>query len=199
MCRVNYARRKQVHWRGANKARDKSVGGVLINLQGWRDLLKATLIHHNDTLAHRHRFRLIVRDINHRRLEAVVQTDNFRPHLDAHFCVQIRERLIKQENGGFAHNGASECHALTLSPRKSLREPLEVGRKPQCLGDELNTPLNFRLRDMAQFEGEGHILRDCHMRIKRVVLEYHRDIAVFGRGISDIAVANEDLALSREF
>ena len=47
-------------------------------------------VHDDDPLAERHRFNLVVRDVNHRRLEAMVQCGDLGPHLHAEFRVEIR-------------------------------------------------------------------------------------------------------------
>ena len=52
---------------------------------------------------------------------------------------------------------------------------------------------------MAQFEGERHIVEDGHVRIERVVLKDHRDIAVFGRDIVDQTVADVEFTLRDVF
>ena len=51
----------------------------------------------------------------------------------------------------------------------------------------------------AQFQGEGHVVVDAHVRIERVGLEHHGDVAVFGRHIVDGAVADVDGAFADVF
>ena len=40
----------------------------------------------------------------------------------------------------------------------------------------------------------GHVVVDAHMRIERVVLEHHRDVAIGGLDLVDDAPADVDLA-----
>jgi hypothetical protein len=41
---------------------------------------------------------------------------------------------------------------------------------------------------------ETHIVAHVHMRIERIVLEHHGDVAILGRDVIDDAVADRDLA-----
>ena len=50
------------------------------------------------------------------------------------------------------------------------------------------------LRRAAQLEREAHVGGDRHVRIERVVLEHHGDVALFRRHVVDDAVADADLA-----
>ncbi len=55
------------------------------------------------------------------------------------------------------------------------------------------------LRRAAQLHGERHVGGDGHVRIQRVVLEHHRDVALFRRHIIDDAVADPDFAAGDVF
>src|SRR4029453_15312724 len=52
------------------------------------------------------------------------------------------------------------------------------------------------LRTLWELEPEGQVPFHGHVWVERVVLEDHRDIALFGREIVDDAVADDDLALA---
>ena len=41
--------------------------------------------------------------------------------------------------------------------------------------------------DAAQLQAEGHVVVDAHVRVERVVLEDHRDVAVLRRDVVDDA------------
>ena len=45
-----------------------------------------------------------------------------------------------------------------------------------------------------QLERERHVVGDRHVRVERVVLEHHGDIALLGRNVVDHPVADADLA-----
>ena len=54
--------------------------------------------------------------------------------------------------------------------------------------------LALRFGHVAQLEREAHVVGDGHMRVERVVLEHHRDVAVLGRSLRDVGPADPDLA-----
>ena len=49
-------------------------------------------------------------------------------------------------------------------------------------------------RHAAVAQAVGHVVVDAHVRIERVVLEHHRDVAVGGLDLVDDAAADVDLA-----
>ena len=53
----------------------------------------------------------------------------------------------------------------------------------------------LRLRDAAELEAEAEVLLDRHLRVERVVLEHHRDVAVARAQPRDVPVADHDAAL----
>ena len=50
------------------------------------------------------------------------------------------------------------------------------------------------LGDAGDLQREAHVVGDGHVRVQRVVLEHHRDVAVLRRHVGDVAVADEDVA-----
>ena len=51
------------------------------------------------------------------------------------------------------------------------------------------------LGDLPQLQAERHVVVDTHVRVERVALEHHGDVAILGRHIVDHAVADADFAL----
>ncbi len=54
--------------------------------------------------------------------------------------------------------------------------------------------LDLLLGEFAQLESERHVLEHRHMRVQRVILEHHGDVAVFRRQVVDDVTADIDVA-----
>ena len=57
-----------------------------------------------------------------------------------------------------------------------------------------NATFDFLFRSLTQFQTERHVVKHGHVRIKRVVLEHHRDVSVFGCDIVDQFISDEKFA-----
>ena len=105
---------QQVHRGIAEEAGDEQVHRPLVDLHRLVDLLNDAAIHHHDALPERHRFDLVVRDIDHRGAERAMQPRDFRSRRGAQLRIEIRQRLVEQEHLRMAHQRAAERDALTL-------------------------------------------------------------------------------------
>ena len=76
------------------------------------------IVHHRNPRSERHRFNLIVRDINNRLAKLLMKFLDLSAHFDAKFRVEIGERLVKQEHIRMAHKGPPHRHPLPLAARK---------------------------------------------------------------------------------
>ena len=84
----------------------------VIERQRCADLLNAALTQHDDAVSQRHRLQLIVGDINHGIAERGVQPRNLNPHLQTQLGIEVRERLIEQENTRMTDNCPANRHAM---------------------------------------------------------------------------------------
>ena len=67
---------------------DHGRGVHLLQLAGSKD---------RDAVAHRHRLDLVVRDVDRRHAEALLQGLDLAAHVDAQLRVEVRERLVHEE------------------------------------------------------------------------------------------------------
>ena len=105
---------------------------------------------------------------------------DFGSHLDPELGVQVRERFIKQKNLRISDDGAAHRNPLTLTTRERARVAIKQLSQPKNLGCAFDGSLNFCSRFLREHQAERHVLAHFHMRIQRVILEHHRDIALFG-------------------
>jgi hypothetical protein len=72
-------------------------------------------------------------------------------------------------------------------PPESSFGALQVGREVQDLGGAADLLLNHRLVDIGQAQRERHVVEHAHVRVERVALEHHRQIALARIQLGDVA------------
>jgi len=166
-------------------------------LRGLKDglahLLDQPVLHHHDPVAQGHGLDLIVSDVDDGRLKPVVKALQLHPHLDAELGVQVRERLVEEEDLGVADDGAADRHALALAARELPRLPLEQLLDPQQSCRLPHPRLDLGLGELPHLEPERHVVVDGHVRVEGVVLEDHGNVAVLGGQVVHEALADVDL------
>src|SRR5581483_7783831 len=184
------ARLEHVHRGAPDEACDEEVEGPVVQLLRRRDLLQLALAHHRDTVAHRHRLDLVVRDVDGRHAEAPLNLLDVRAHLDTQLCVEVRQRLVHEEDRGLAHDRTAHRNALPLAAGEraglSLEIRLEV-EDPRSLGD---ARADLVLRDFRDLQREGDVVAHAQVWIERIALEDHRNVAALRREVVDHAVAD---------
>ena len=78
-------------------------------------LLQHATVEHGDAVCERHRFDLVVGDVDRGHPQFVVQGSDARPHLMAKLRVQVRERLVHEQHLWPLDEGAAERNPLTLT------------------------------------------------------------------------------------
>jgi hypothetical protein len=103
--------------------------------------------------------------------------------------------LVHEEHLGLAHDRTAHRHALALPTGHRLGLAVQVGLEVEDLRGLLHAGLDLVLVHAGDLQGEAHVLAHGHVRVERIGLEHHRDVAVLGGKVGDIAVADEDLAV----
>ncbi len=114
----------------------------------------------------------------------------------AQVAVQVRERLVEEQQLRAGGEGAGQRHALLLAPGKLVRvlrpRAGQADHRKQLRGP----PPALGSRQGPQ--AEGHVVHGVEMREQRVVLEHHAHAALLGRDRESRAahdlVAQADLA-----
>ena len=106
-------------------------------------------------------------------------------HLHPQLGVEVGERFVKEEYLGLADDGAPHRHALTLTARKRFGLALQQVLDAEYIGRFLHSRLNLVFGIFPQFKPKGHVLIDAHVRVERVILEDHSNVAILGGHIVD--------------
>ena len=187
-------RRHEVHRRRADEAGDEEVLRLLVELRRRADLLQDPGPHHRDPVAEGHRLGLVVGDVDRRRLQLRLQFRHLGPHLHAQLRVEVGERLVHQEGLRVADDRPAHRHPLALAAGEVRRPPVEVVLEVERLRRRLDLLVDLGLVHLGELEREAHVLAHGHVRVERVVLEDHRDVAVLRRLVVDLLAADRQLA-----
>ena len=182
----------EVHRRRADERRHEQVRGTPEQRLRRVDLLQDAVAQHGDALAERHRLDLVMRHVDRRHAETVVQTRELTAHRDAQLGIEVRERLVHEERLRLAHHRPAHRDALALAARELAGLAVEELLEPELRRDVPDPPGALRLRDLAQLEREPEVLADRHVRVQGVVLEDHRDVALARRTVGHVFVAEDD-------
>ena len=115
--------------------------------------------------------------------------------LHAQFGVEVRQRLVHAEHLRLTHDGAAHRDALTLTAGQLGGLAVQELGEVEDLGGLLDLLAPLVGGHAAQLQREAHVLGDGLVRVQRVVLEHHRDVAVLGRHPDHVLAADLDAAL----
>ena len=184
----------EVHRRRADEGGAEQARRAVVDLEGRADLLDAALVEDGDAVPERHRLDLVVGDVDHRRPELGLQVLDLGAHVRTQLRVEVRQRLVHQEGLRPADEGAGQGNALLLAAREALRLAVEQSLElhhPGDLGDALPDLL---LGLALGSEREGEVVAGPEVRVERVELEDHGDVALRRRQVVDERPADADVA-----
>ena len=184
----------QVHGRAAGEA------GHKVGRRAVVDFFRRGVLHlvagaqHCDAVGQRHGFDLVVGHINDGGAQALVQFFDFAAHFVAQLRVQVGQGLVEQKHLGLAHDGAANRHALALPARERGGLALEHVVDAQQARGVHDAALDFVFGRLAQTQAKGHVVVQALVRIERVVLKHHGDVAVARRLVVDALAVDQHIA-----
>jgi hypothetical protein len=124
----------------------------------------------------------------------LVQFLDLGAHLHPQLSVEVRKRLVEQEDLRIAHDGPAHRDPLALAAGKLAR----ITVQELCQTEDLCSPVHARIDDRfgrsREPERKRHVLPHGHVRIEGIVLKDHRDVAFLGRNVVYDPRADGDLA-----
>ena len=187
--------RDEVHRRRADESGDEAGRRRMIELVRRTDLLDPPMVHHHDPVGQRHRLDLVVRDVDRGGPHLLVHALDLDAHLHAELGVQVRQRLVEQEDLGIAHDRPAHRDALALAAGERLGLAVEKLGNVEDARRLVDPSLDLGLGIALEPQPERHVLGHRHVWVERVVLEHHRDVPVLRRHVVDDDVVDRDLAV----
>ena len=188
----------EVHLRRTQESCNELVARLLVQSLRGIYLLDDTVSHNNDTVTHGHSLGLVVGYVDECRTQLLVELGDLGSHLRTELCVQVGQRLVKQEYLRITNDCTAQRNTLSLTAGHSLRLTIQQVAQIQDLCSFFYLTCDLILRNLTQLQTECHVVKYGHVRIQSVVLEYHCDISVLRSDVVYQAVADVQLAL-RDF
>ena len=172
-----------------------------IDLQRRTDLNNPALMGDRQAVGHCHRLGIVRGRVESGRSPPLLDVPQLGVHAVAQLGVQMRNRLVEEEDGRLANEGTAERYALLLAAAQLGRHAAQQLVDLEHPGDRAH-PLVAGLGRVAaggprRAQREGKVLVDREMRIERVALEGHRHVAVGGIEPRCVAPADEDPTAGR--
>src|SRR5688572_14527479 len=177
-----------VHWWRADKLRDKEIGRIAVGFRGRRQLLEHAFVEDCHPVSKRHGFDLIVRDIDGRDAERLLHVLELGSHVAAELRIEIRQRLVHEKDRRAPDDGPRQRDTLSLAARKLARVAIEQIAELHLRCRLSNRAVHFRPGYPPHFERKADVLGDRLVRIKRVGLEDHGDVAVLREDVGHVAL-----------
>ena len=168
---------------------------MLVDLARAPDLLHLAVVHDGDPVGHRQRLFLVVRHVDERRPELVLDALELELHVLAQLHVERAERLVEEQRGRPVDERARQRDALLLAAGELPRPPALQALEPDDV-EELEHPLAaLAARHPLQLQPERDVVVDRHVREERVLLEDHVDRPAVRRDGGDVLPLQDDATL----
>ena len=113
-------------------------------------------------------------------VDLLTKEDDLCSHLVTKLRIKVGERFVHKEYLGVTYHCTADSNSLTLTAGKRSGLSGQVLGNTKNLSGLGNLLIYLILGNLLETKAEGHILKNAEVRIKRVVLEYHRNVTVTG-------------------
>jgi hypothetical protein len=169
----------EIDRRIAQKGGHEHVARALVDFVGRRSAAPPPRI--TDAIGQCQRLGLIVGHVDKCGLHGLVQLLDLGAHGDAQGRVEVGQGLIHQEHMRLSHHGATQRHALALAARKLVRPTLQQRLDFETARGIAHAAVDFVLGVLAHPQAKGDVLVDRFVRVERIALEHHGDVALVRR------------------
>src|SRR5690349_25170579 len=133
--------------------------------------------------------------VDHRRAQLAMKSRQLDASLDTELRVEVRQRFVKQKSQWLADDRAPQSDSLALPAGQLRGFAIEECLEAQRRSYRVHPLIDDAPRLLSNREPEGEVVPNGHVRIERVILEDHRDVALLRRKIGDIPLANANHAI----
>src|SRR6185312_2520405 len=109
--------------------------------------------------------------------------------------VEVTQRFVEQVERALPHQGAGQRHALPLAARQQAGPPVEQVHDVEAFSDAPDALLDRGTIEPPELERQREVAKYGEVRIERVGLKDHRQIAFSRRKIGSVGAGDTDLAL----
>ncbi len=134
-------------------------------------------------------------DVDGCHAELALQRCDLGACLHAELRVEVRERFVHEEHLRFANDRSPHRHSLALAAREIRRLAIEEFLEIEDAGSFGDPGRTLLLAHLLDLQVEADVLGHGHVRVQRVRLEDHGDVAILRRHERDVAVADEHVSL----
>ena len=153
------------------------------------------VVEHREAVAHRERLLLVVRHVDERDPELLLELLQLDLELLAELEVERTERLVQQQSLRAIHERPSKRDPLPLAARQLRGLAAAVAPQAHELERLSRAPPPLVTRHLLHAQSVLHVLLNRHVREERVVLEDRVDVPRVGRQVRDVAPAELDRPL----
>ena len=183
---------EKIHRRRANKVSDKEGRRLVVYVRRRAKLFNHGIIHNHNLVAHLHRLKLIMGNIDRRCVHSIMQRSQFFRHTLTELRVQRAQWFIHHKRLGLANNGAPQGNPLPVAAGKAANRFVQDMLNTQHAGNFRHFCPRITPPHALTKQRVTDILPDIHMRIKREHLEHERDIAFRWRAPADLLAVEVD-------
>ncbi|MNE63379.1 hypothetical protein D3C80_1587250 [compost metagenome] len=124
-----------------------------------------------------------------------MQRFNLGAQLHAQLGIEVGQRLIEQKDLRIAHHGTAHRHPLALTAGQLFRIALQQVIDRQNARRLLHFALLLAFADLHDLHMKRHVFLHRQVRIERIALEHHGDIAIGGVQIVNLLFIQQDSAI----
>ena len=123
-------------------------------------------------------------------LELALQPADLGTHLHAQLGVEVRQRLVHQERRRLADDRPAHRHPLALATGELAGLAIEHRFELQRARRLVDPLLRLVRRHTGELQRIADVLAHGHVRVQRVALEDHGDVALAWLGVGDVATVD---------